>query len=82
MKTFGKCKLAPTSSHIITSPMPHSLSQALLTCILVVTPEEKRLSKLDGKAESVEREKQLKKEIAGNFLCAGEEMLFVDSKVN
>ena len=65
--------------------MPHSLSQALLTCkcILAVTPEKKRLSKLDSKEkQSVEREKQLKKEIVGNFLCAGEKMLFVDSKVN
>ena len=42
--------------------------------------EEKRQSKLDNQEKHRERTgKQQKKEIAGDFLCTGEEMLFVVS---
>ena len=49
------------------------------------TTEEKRQSKLNDEekyTESLEIEKRLKKEIAGDFLHAGEEMLFINSKVS
>ena len=66
--------------------MPPSLSLALSTWILAArTPlRRKGIVSLMTKrnTENKEIEKRLKKEIAGDFLHAGEEMLFINSKVS
>ena len=74
---------AHTSSH---HPMPPSLSLTLSTWILAarIPLRRKGIVSLMTKrnTESIEIEKWLKKEIAGYFLRAGKEMLFINSKVS
>ena len=64
--------------------IPHSLSQAFSTWILAAEEKAKVSLTTKRNTESIEIhvKKQLKKEIAGDFLCAEDRMLFVDSKVS
>ena len=66
--------------------MPPSLSLTLSTWILAarISLRRKGIVSLMTKrnTESKEIEKRLKKEIAGDFLQAGKEMLFINSKVS
>ena len=76
-----------TSAHTLSHrPMPPSLSLTLSTWILAARIPLRRKGEVSlmtkRNTESIEIEKWLKKEIAGDFLRAGEEMLFINSKVS
>ena len=82
MKTFGKCNLAPTHHHTVQCHIHfHKLFQHGFWHWEYSWGEKAIKVSLTVK-RSIEIEKWLKKEIAGDFLCAGDEMLFVDSRIS
>ena len=83
MKTLSKCKLASTHCHTVQCHMSQALRSTRILVARILLRRKGKVSLMSKiNTDSKEIEKQLKKEISGDFLQAGKEILFIDSKVN